>query len=108
MKDTSFIPENKGSCGIASLHNVCDDPEINKGAMFLDEFQKVLEKNEISVLFKPHLNKTKVTFFEARRNLKKRIIAKMQSQQMEAEQEQQRTGIMDEDDSNIFQMLQNM
>ena len=73
--------------------------------MFLDEFQKVLEKNETSVLFKPHLNKMKAIFFEARRNLKKRITAKIQSQQREGEQEQQRTDIMDEDDttySNCF------
>ena len=76
--------------------------------MFLDEFQKVLEKNETSVLFKPRLNKMKVTFFEARRNLKKRITAKIQSRQREGEPEQQRTDIMDEDDNNIFEMLQNM
>ena len=73
------VSENKGSRGIASLQNVCDDPEINKDAVFLDEFHKVLEKNETSMLFKSHLNKMKATFFEARRNLKKRITAKIQS-----------------------------
>ena len=102
------VPENKGSRGIASLQNVCNDPEINKDAVFLDEFRKVLEKNETSVLFKPHLNKMKATFFKARRNLEKRITAKIQSQQREGEQEQQRTDIMDEDDNNIFELLQNM
>ena len=82
------VPENKGSRGIASLQNVCNDPEINKDAVFLDKSQKVLEKNETSALFKPHLNKMKATFFKARRNLKKRITAKIQSQQREGEQEQ--------------------
>ena len=50
----------------------------------------------------------KVTFFKGRRNLKKRISAKIQSQQREGEQEQQRTDIMDEGDNNIFELLQNM
>ena len=102
------VPENKGSRRITSLQNFCDDPEINKDAVFPDEFQKVLEKNETSVLFKPHLNKMKATFFEARRNLKKRITAKIQSQQREGEQKQQRTDIMDEDDNSIFELLQNI
>ena len=68
----------------------------------------MLEKNETSMLFKPHLNKMKATFLEAQRNLKNRITAKIQSQQKEGEQEQQRTDVMDEDDNNIFEMLQNM
>ena len=52
--------------------------------------------------------KMNATFFEALRNLKKKITAKIQSQQREGEQEQQRTDIMDEDDNNIFELLQNM
>ena len=100
--------ENKGSREVASLQNVGDDSEINKDAVFLDKFQKMLKKNETSVLFKPHLNKLKATFFEARRNLKKRINAKIQSQQTEGKQEQQRTDIIHEDDNNIFELLQNM
>ena len=48
--------ENKGSRGVASLQNVWDDSEINKDAVFLGKFQEMLEKNETSVLFKPHLN----------------------------------------------------
>ena len=59
------VPENKGSRGIESRQNVCDYPEINKDEVFLDEFQKALEKNETSLLFKPHSNKMKVTFFKA-------------------------------------------
>ena len=58
-------------------YRMSDDPEINKDAVFLEEFQKVLEKNETSVLFKPHLNKMKAIFFEARINLRKRITAKI-------------------------------
>ena len=68
----------------------------------------MLEKNETSVLFKPHLNNMKATFLESQRNLKNRVTAKIQSQQREGEREQQRTDIMDEDDNNIFEMLQNM
>ena len=68
------VLEKKGSHGIASLQNLCDDPEINKDAVFLDEFQKVLETNGTSTLFKLHLNKMKATFFEAPRNLKKRTL----------------------------------
>ena len=60
------------------------------------------------MLFKPHLNNMKATFLESQRNLKNRVTAKIQSQQREGEREQQRTDIMEEDDNNIFEMLQNM
>ena len=50
----------------------------------------------------------KATFLESQRNLKNRVTAKIQSQQREGEREQQRTDIMEEDDNNIFEMLQNM
>ena len=59
---------------ISSLQNVYNDSEVNKDAKFLDNLQKVFEDNETSLMFKPHLNKVKSVFHEARRIVKKRII----------------------------------
>ena len=95
---------NEKSSGIASLQNVSTDPEINKDASFLDAIQKVFEENDTSILFKPHLNKMKLTFYEARRSVKKRIITSNANQTPETNV----ADIMREDDNNIFDILQNM
>ena len=85
---------------IRSLVNICDDPLINKDAKFLDDLQKVFQNNETSTQFKPHINKIKAGFYEARRSLKKRIVNKA------SETEQAR--LANEDDGNIFDVLNDM
>jgi hypothetical protein len=91
------------SLSIKSLHNMCNDPEVNKDAKFLDDLQKLFQDNETSLQFKPHLNKIKAGFYEGRRSLKKRIITKTKSTDQENLSE-----ITNEDDGNIFDVLQNM
>ena len=41
------------------FQNICNDPEVNEDAKFLDNLWKVFEGNETSTMFKPHLNKVK-------------------------------------------------
>lgn len=82
---------------IPSLANVSDDPLINKDAMFLDALQKVFEENETSVIFKPHLKKMKSAFYEARKGIKKRI-----------KEAHNNTVVEQEDEGNIFDIIQNM
>ena len=62
---------------IKSLQNICNDPDVNKDAKFLDDLQKVFKENETSLLFKPHLNKMTAAFNEGRRSLKKRILTQI-------------------------------
>ena len=58
---------------IAFLVDICSDENINRNARLLDAIQKTFNDNESSVLFKPHTNKMKAAFIEARRSVKKRI-----------------------------------
>ena len=59
------------------FQNICNDPEVNKDVKFLDNLRKVFEGNETSIMFKPHLNKVKSAFYEARRSVKKRILTEL-------------------------------
>ena len=54
----------------SSLQSTFNDPKVNMDAKFLDNLQKVFEDNETSLMFKPHLNKVKSVFCEARHNMK--------------------------------------
>ena len=80
-----------------SSNTITDDPLINKDAKFLDALQNVFEANETSVIFKPHLQKMKARFYEARRSVKKRI-----------KEAHGNTIIEQEDEGNIFDILENM
>ena len=51
---------------ISSLQNICNDPEVNKEAKFLNNLQNVFEDNAVSLMFKPHLSEVKSAFYEAR------------------------------------------
>ena len=91
------------STSISSLVNICDDPQINKDAKFLEDLQNIIQNHETSVQFKPHLNKIKNGFYEARRSLKKRIVNKTNETGQAIPSE-----IDNEDDGNIFEVLNNM
>ena len=59
---------------ISSLQKTCNDPEVNKDAKLFDNLQEVFKDNETSLMFRPHINKVKSAFYEARRSVKKRIL----------------------------------
>ena len=61
---------------IPSLTNITEDPLINKDAKVLGALQLVLEENDSSVIFKPHLKKLTSAFYEVRRSIKKYFILK--------------------------------
>ena len=61
------------SRAISSLFNICSDRSINQDAKFLDALHDVFEQNKTSTIFKTHIKKMKVAFYEARRSVKKRI-----------------------------------
>ena len=94
--------ETARSSKIPSLTNITEDPLINKDAKFLDALQLVLEENDTSVIFKPHLKKLKSAFYEARRSIKKRI------QDSNFANDTNNTAFEDEDEGNIFEVLENM
>ena len=73
---TTNTPAPPKPCVISSFQNICSDPAMSRGAKFSDDLQKVFEDNDTSLMFKPHLNKMKSAFYEARRSVKKRILTK--------------------------------
>ena len=91
------ITQANSSNTIPSLTNVCDDPLINKDMKFLDALQSVFEANETSVILKPHIQKMKSAFYEARKRIKKHI-----------REAHNNTVVEEEDEGNIFDILQNM
>ena len=68
-EDSALTNESR----IAFLVDICNDENINRNARLLDAIQKTFNDNESSVLFKPHTNKMKAAFIDARRSVKKRI-----------------------------------
>ena len=98
---------------ISSLHNICNDPEVNKDAKFLDNFQKAFKDNDTSFMFKPQLNKVRSAFYEARRSVKKRIltdtnIIKQRNSEANANENESTSALINiaqEDNSNIFELL---
>ena len=98
---------------IKSLQNICNDPDVNKDAKFLDDLQKVFKETETSLMFKPHLNKMKAAFNEGRHSLKKRILTQINcSQGNDNRKDNIKENILidltQEDESNIFYLLQNL
>ena len=101
---------------IKSLRNICNDPDVNKDAKFLDDLQKIFKENEASLMFKPHLNKMKAAFNEGRHSLKKRILTQINPSQGNDREKQWKDNINEnilidiaqEDESNIFDLLQNL
>ena len=89
---------------------------MNREAKFLDDLQKVFEDNGTCLMLKPHLSKMKSAFYEARRSVKKIILTEnnINKQQKDKENvnESKNTNalvnIPQEDDSNIFELLQNL
>ena len=88
---------------------------MSKNTKFLDNLQKKFEDNETSPMFKSQLNKVKSAFYEARRNVKKRILTEIKINEQRNNEanakENENTSaliiIAQEDDSNIFKLLQN-
>ena len=98
---------------IKSLQNICNDLDVNKDAKFLDDLQKVFKENETSLMFKPHLNKMKPAFNKRRHSLKKRILTQINPSQGNDNRkdninENILIDIAQEDESNIFYLLQNL
>ena len=56
-----------------SLLSFTSDPEIKKGAEFLDKFQQIMEDSGTSKLFIQYMSQFRATFQKARRSIKKRI-----------------------------------
>ena len=89
---------------------------MNREAKFLDDLQKVFEDNGTCLMLKPFLSKMKSAFYEARRSVKKIILTEnnINKQQKDKENvnESKNTNalvnIPQEDDSNIFELLQNL
>ena len=54
------------------LSNLCDDPDVNKIALFLDSMAKVFEM-DTSDIFLSHVCKFQSVYDEARRSVKTRI-----------------------------------
>ena len=98
---------------IKSLQNICNDPDVNKDAKFLDVLQKLFKENETSLMFKPHLNKMKAAFNEGRCSLKKRILTQINPSRGNENRkdninENTLIDIAQEDESNIFDLLHNL
>ena len=101
---------------ISSLQNICNHSEVNKDAKCLDNLQKVFDGSEASLMSKPHLNKVKSAFYKAGSSLKKRIFTETninkQKNNEANENENENTSalisIAQDDDSNIFELLQNL
>ena len=85
----------------------------------MDILQNVFEDNETGLIFKPHLNKVKSTFYEARHSVekkKKRILTetsihKQRNNKANANKNENTSfliNIAQEDDSNIVKFLQNL
>ena len=57
---------------VVPLNNLCDDPDVNKDALFLDSMAKVFEM-DTSEIFLSHVRKFQSVYGEARRSMKNRI-----------------------------------
>ena len=64
------------SSRVVPLSNLCDDPDVNKDALFLDSMAKVFEM-DTSEIFLSHVRKFQSVYDEARRSVKKRIESKL-------------------------------
>ena len=60
-----------------TLFNLCDDPDVNADANFVDEFQALLQRHQTSKLFTPFISQMKSVHQKARRSVKKRIDQKL-------------------------------
>ena len=115
-KSTTNMPVSPKPSVTSSIQNICSDSEMNRDAKFLDNLQKVFKDNGSCLMLKPHLNKMKSAFYEARRSVKKIILTEnnINKQQKDKENvnEPKNTNalvnIAQEDDSNIFELLQNL
>ncbi len=111
--DQEVLPSTSHVPAIKSLQNICSDSDVNKDAKFLDDLQKLFENNETSLLFKPHLRKIKAGFYEGRHSLKKRILTKTRQDDNNdntnsSEDNDSLLQIANEDERNIFDMLEDM
>ena len=81
----------------------------------MDNLQKKFEDNETSPMSKLQLSKVKSAFYEARRNVKKRILTeikinKQRNNEANAKENESTSALIiiaQEDDSNIFKLPQN-
>ena len=91
---------------ITSLVGISKDDNINKDAQFLDAIKKAFDKYETSTVFKPHTTKMKLTFVEARRNLKRRI-KKTESDVVEESERGEADSQESDEERNLFDTLFN-
>ena len=64
------------SSRVVPLSNLCNDPNVNKGALFLDSMVKVFELDTSEIFFS-HVCKFQSVYDEACRSVKKRIKRKL-------------------------------
>ena len=59
------------------LTNVCDDPDVNVDASFVDELQALFDRHQTSKLFTPYMSQLRSIHKKSRNNLKRRIEQKL-------------------------------
>ena len=64
------------SSRVVPLSNLCNDPNVNKDALFLDSMAKVFELDTSEIFFS-HVCKFQSVYDEARRSVKKRVKRKL-------------------------------
>ena len=64
------------SSRVVPLSNLCDDPDVNKDALFLDSMAKVFEM-DTSEIFLSHVRKFQSVYDEARRSVKELFESKL-------------------------------
>ena len=69
--------ENRKSKETLSLSDLCDDPDVQSDAKFVDECQALFQKHQTSKLFTPFMSQMKFIHNKARRSVKKRIDQKL-------------------------------
>ena len=67
---------NKDALFLDPLSNLCDDPDVNKDALFLGSMDKVFEM-DTNEIFLSHVRKFQSVYDEVRRSVKKRIESKL-------------------------------
>ena len=60
-----------------SLIGLCQDPDVNADAKFLEDCQSLTDRQQTSKLFTPFISQLKSIQVKARRSLKKRIDHKL-------------------------------
>ena len=103
VPEETYVQENgpeNSIPGVAILENICDDDAVNKDAKFVDNLARVLEENQTTTLFRPHLNKILVAFHAARTQVKRQIKASIEKQNDVSDENDEDESGVDEDNQH--------